>query len=239
MTSRRAFLSALAALSLSASGLPTLVTAAEVPLPQPRPKTPPNPKAVSPTSAATSGPVKVGTYTHGRVIVLRGLYNFFSRGMDQIAADLRHRGVTVTLENHSRWQVLSAKLIDEYKANPKDVVPIILIGHSLGGDASLVMANWLAHNGVPVRFVAVFDAVAETHPIIGSVQEVLNYYKGNGYGQKVEPGPNFKGAIDNVDLSDRKDIDHLNIDKDPVLQGEVIARVMAILDGKAKAPPSG
>ncbi|MGF2076044.1 hypothetical protein, partial [Enterococcus casseliflavus] len=75
-------------------------------------------------------------------------------------------GLPVSTYNHSRWQTISAKLIEEYRANPQQVVPIILIGHSLGGDASIVMSNWLALNGVPVRLVVIFDAVAQTHPIV-------------------------------------------------------------------------
>ena len=135
----------------------------------------------------------------------------------------------VLLSNHSRWQTISAKLIAEYKANPKEVLPVILIGHSLGGDASIVMSNWLAQNGIPVRFVVIFDAVAQTHPIIGGVQEVLNFYKPKGYGQEVKAAPSFTGVIRNVDLTERKDINHVNIDEDPVLQAEVTADVVKYL----------
>ena len=184
--------------------------------------------------AKSGAPVVAGEFTHGRVIVLRGLYNFFSRGMDQINKDLKALGVPVLISNHSKWQTISAKLIEEYKANPKEVLPIIFIGHSLGGDASIVMSNWLALNGVPVRLVVIFDAVAQTHPIIGGVQEVINFYKPKGYGQKVDAAASFNGVINNVDLTDRKDIDHLNIDKDPVLQAEVIARVIEILSENGK-----
>ena len=179
-----------------------------------------------------------GDFTHGRVIVLRGLANVFSRGMDKLAKDLKALGIPVTLSNHSRWQTISAKLIEEYRANPKEVAPIILIGHSLGGDASIVMSNWLAQNGVPVRFVVIFDAVAQTHPIIGGVQEVLNFYKPKGYGQEVKPAPSFRGEIRNVDLTDRKDINHVNIDEDPVLQAEVTADVVKYLTETGKPKKS-
>ena len=114
------------------------------------------------------------------------------------------------------------------------MLPVILIGHSLGGDASIVMSNWLAQNGVPVRFVVIFDAVAQTHPIIGGVQEVLNFYKPKGYGQEVKAAPSFNGVISNVDLTDRKDIDHLNIDEDPVLQAEVTAESSKYLTENGK-----
>jgi hypothetical protein len=236
MTSRRALFSALAAFLIGVVMLPEFAAAqVQVPNPVPRPKVVPNPKAALPVAPSaptkTAEPVVVvaGEFTHGRVIVLRGLANIFSRGMDKLAKDLKALGVPVTLSNHSRWQTISAQLIKEYKANPKEVAPIILIGHSLGGDASIVMSNWLAQNGVPVRFVVIFDAVAQTHPITGGVAEVLNFYKPKGYGQEVKAASSFRGEIRNVDLTERKDINHVNIDEDPVLQAEVTADVVKYL----------
>ncbi len=101
MTSGRALIAALAAFVIGVALLPGLAAAqtqpasAQVPTPTIRPQKAPNPNAALPvppaaTTAAKSGsgqPVAVaaGTYTHGRVIVLRGLYNIFSRGMDKIA----------------------------------------------------------------------------------------------------------------------------------------------------------
>lgn len=243
MTSRRVFISALAALLIGVVVLPEFAAAqVQVPNPVPRPKVVPNPKAVLPAPQASTtkaaAPLVAGDFTHGRVIVLRGLANVFSRGMDKLAKDLKELGVPVTLSNHSRWQTISAKLIADYRADPKEVLPVILIGHSLGGDASIVMSNWLAQNGVPVRFVVIFDAVAQTHPIIGGVQEVLNFYKPKGYGQEVKAAPSFRGEIRNVDLTDRKDINHVNIDEDPVLQAEVTADVMKYLSETGKPKKS-
>jgi hypothetical protein len=245
MTTRRAIFSALAAFLIGVVMLPAFAAAqVQVPNPVPRPKVAPNPKAALPVAPSatskSSEPVVVvaGDFTHGRVIVLRGLANVFSRGMDKLAKDLKALGVPVTLSNHSRWQTIAAKLIAEYKANPKEVAPVILIGHSLGGDASIVMSNWLAQNGVPVRFVVIFDAVAQTHPIIGGVQEVLNFYKPKGYGQEVKAAASFRGEIRNVDLTDRKDINHTNIDEDPILQAEVTADVVKYLTEAGKPKKS-
>jgi hypothetical protein len=237
MTSRRAFLSALAAFSCGVAVLPRSVLAETgVPLPVPRPDRPPNPAAAQPT-AAGAAPGPVTTYEHGRVIVFRGYLNVFSRGMDKIAADLQARGVPVTLKNHSNWELVAAQLIKDYKADPAKVLPVVVIGHSLGGDASVVFGNWLAHNRIPVRLIVVFDAVSQIdHFVDGGVEEVVNFYKPKGAGQEVKPGPGFAGVINNVDLTERKEIDHLNIDKNPILQAEIIDRIMGIFDGKAKPP---
>ena len=171
----------------------------------------------------------------GRVIILRGLYNVFSRGMDSMWRKFDNLGIDATLDNHASWKRIADKVIEQYKTE-KNVAPIILIGHSLGADACLVMANWLGLNRVPVRLVVTFDGVAVTHPLMANVQEIVNFYKPNGYGRKVDVVDKFPGTLNNVDLTKRTDIDHLNIDKDPVLQEEVIAKVLDILKVK---PPKG
>jgi pimeloyl-ACP methyl ester carboxylesterase len=182
------------------------------------------------------------TANGGRVIVLRGLANIWSRGMDRLAEQFEAAGVEVTLANHAKWNQIAADLIKQYKTE-KNVAPIILVGHSLGADASLVMSNFLGLNNVPVRLVIAFDGVAETHPVIGTIQEVINYYKPSGYGRKVSPAKSFKGNLVNVDLTTKADINHLTIDKNPELQQETFVKVLETLNVKVpagmKAPAGG
>ena len=206
----------------------TAVAVENVPLPKPRP-------AYTPTAAAATDAVSVelpspppGGYKGGTVIIMRGLHNIWSRGMDELAKKFEAQGVEVTLDNHSRWQKHADKIIADAKAG-KDVQPVILIGHSLGGDAALVMSNWLVHNGVPVEFVVVYDAVAQTHPVDYGVNEVLNFYKPKGYGQEVVGSKRFKGKITNIDLTEQRNIKHLNIDKNQDLQDQTLVRSLEIL----------
>ena len=236
----RAVLLALAALICGVALLGPAAAETAVPLPVPRPERTPSVSAALPTAkpapaseAAAAGPVVA--YDHGRVVIFRGYLNVFSRGMDKIANDLKAQGIPVVLDNHSHWQPVADEIIKEFRTNPDKVKPVIIIGHSLGGNASMVAANWLVHNGVPVRLVVVFDAVGQTHLAEKGVQEVINFYKPKGSaGQQMRPGPGFTGVIDNVDLTQRQEIDHLNIDKNPVLQAEVMEKILAIFKG---APP--
>jgi hypothetical protein len=99
-----------------------------------------DPKVVLPAPPANPKP-----YGYGRIIVLRGLGNIFSRGMDKMAGKMKTYGLPVELDNHSQWHTMADQIIADVRAK-KPVEPIILIGHSLGADASLVMANWLASN---------------------------------------------------------------------------------------------
>lgn len=216
MTSRRTLLLGIAGAALGSSGLPAFAQLLK--------KKNRNEINSTPVPATDKG---------GRVIILRGLYNVFSRGMDTLWKKFDDLGIETTLDNHASWKRIADKLIKQYKTE-KNVAPIILIGHSLGADAALVMANWLGLNRVPVRLIVTFDGVAVTHPVMGTVEEIINFYKPKGYGRKVETDKRFAGTLNNVDLTDRRDIDHLNIDKDAVLQQEVIAKVLAAL--KVKAP---
>jgi len=108
---------------------------------------------------------------------------------------------------------------------------MVIIGHSLGADSSIDMANYLGANGVPVRLVVTFDGVHDGHAVGGGIAEVINYYKSDGVGKTIAAGPGFTGQLTNVDVSDRKGIDHLNIEKSPALQAEVLAKVQAVFAG--------
>lgn len=186
-----------------------------------------DPKVVLPPPPASAKP-----YGYGRIIVLRGLGNVFSRGMDKMAKKMQAYGLPVELDNHSQWHRMADEIIADSRAK-KPVQPVILIGHSLGADASLVMANWLAHNGVTVRLVVSFDGVADILPITNPTVEVINYYKPiAGYGKKVVAAPNFKGTLVNINMTDRHDIDHLNIDKMEGVQDEIILKVLDIMKKK-------
>lgn len=240
---RRVVLAALATCSLCLVGAGVALAEDPIKLPKPRPAAAATAPAKADKTAATKPadtaktilpkpPAVPKDYGYGRVILLRGLANVFSRGMDKMAAELKLYGVPVTLENHSQWHRLADQIIADYKAK-KAVLPIILVGHSLGADASLVMANWLAYNHVPVRLVVAFDGVADINPITNPTVEVINYFKPTGgYGKKVTAAPNFAGSLTNIDLSDRKDIGHLNIDKIGALQDETILKILDIMKKK-------
>ena len=235
MTNRPAVL---VTVSLLIAGLVALAWPASaqdsVVLPKPRPAHAPTAtQAKAATKANAKSDIQIpdpppGGYKGGTVVIMRGLHNIWSRGMDELAKKFEAQGVEVILDNHARWQRIANQIIADAKAG-KDVHPIIIIGHSLGGDAALVMSNWLVHNGVSVDFVVVYDAVAQTHPVDYGVKEVINFYKPKGYGQEVTGSARFNGKITNIDMTERRDLQHLNIDKDQGLQDQTLVRSLEIL----------
>ena len=209
--------------------------ATEIPKPVPRPSheigATPTPTSLERPALLPppSGPVQA--YSYGRVILLRGLMNVFSRGLDALKIEMKQRGLPVELYNHTAWTEVADKLIAEHKTN-KNLEPIILIGHSLGADASVVMANWLAEHGVPVRLVITLDGVGDGLTAAAGSAEVINYYKPHQFGQEILASKAFRGTITNIDLSDHPDIGHLNIEKNPDLHNQIITKVLEIMKKK-------
>src|SRR5271156_5804780 len=72
------------------------------------------------------------------VYLLRGAFNIFSLGMDEIAEKLQQKGVPTTVANYLSWSSLADQAAAEYKSGRTRV--IILVGHSSGATAVTEMA---------------------------------------------------------------------------------------------------
>jgi hypothetical protein len=172
--------------------------------------------------------------SRAHVYLLRGLMNIFSLGMDTLATELNRRGVYTTVDNHADWQSLADGAAARYKAGSEG--PIILIGHSLGADAVMEMAEYLGRKGVPVALVVPFDGTQSFYAS-ANVARVLNITQ-RDYAY-MRRGAGFHGSLVNVDVSSDSSIDHLTIDKSPRLHARVIAEVLAIVGGAHRATPAG
>lgn len=160
------------------------------------------------------------------VYLFRGLGDVFSVGMDTLADELNKRGVYATSHSHTDWKPIADKAAADYKSGKEG--PIILVGHSLGADAVMEMADYLGDKGVPVALVVPFDGT-QSFPASGNVGRVINFTQ-RDYAY-MRPGPGFHGSLSNVDLSADHSIGHVTIDKSPQLHARVIAEVLAIVSG--------
>jgi hypothetical protein len=167
------------------------------------------------------------------VYLFRGLADVFSVGMDTLTDELNKRGVYATSHSHTDWKSIADKAAADYKSGKEG--PIILIGHSLGADAVMEMADYLGDKGVPVALVVPFDGT-QSFPAPGNVGRVLNFTQ-RDYAH-MRPGPGFRGSLSNVDLSADHSIDHVTIDESPQLHARVIAEVLAIVGGRPLAAPA-
>jgi pimeloyl-ACP methyl ester carboxylesterase len=167
----------------------------------------------------------------GHVYLLKGLANIFSAGLDNYAAELTARGIPVTVANHSDAAGLAVEAAQLYKAGRG---PIIIVGHSLGGEASTTMANIMAQRGARVALIVNYGPPG-MQVIPANVDRVVNYY--GSVGGLAVRGPGSKASIVNVDTSGNPEINHFNMDKLPSLQRRTIGQILAIVHGGRRHRP--
>ncbi len=187
--------------------------------------------------------VPPGTKLPGHVYLIRGLVgDIYSLGMDQLAGKVAHRGVTATVHGLSEYIGVSNDIIRRYKAG-EERGPIMLIGHSSGGDLIISMAQRLKEADVPVALAFGFDPTRLAGAVPANVALFINLYQrlnpiGGG---EVTAGPGFRGRLIDVDLREHSEIVHINLDKTPVIQDLVADKIVAVAVYAARAAktPSG
>ena len=158
----------------------------------------------------------------GHIYLLRGLAGIFSTGLDDLDGKLLRRGYTATIHSHDSYNSLAAEAARLQKSGKG---PIIIIGHSLGADAAIYMAESMKAAGAPVALVVTFGPTVNlTAP--SNVSRVVNYYTGNTV---VTKGPGFHGTISNINLNSASDINHLNIEKSSRLHADVMAKIQMLV----------
>ena len=186
--------------------------------------------SLSIASAQTPSPSQPGEH----VYLLRGAFNVFSLGMDEIAAKLQRRGIHTTVDNYLAWPTLAEQAAAEYKSGR--VRTIILVGHSSGAVAVTSMAARLSQAGVPVKLAIGLDPTSRM-TTTGHIDRYINHYIANGFGDPVDRGQDFSGVLQNVDLEHMADVGHFNIDKNNVLQGMVIRDILAAVSASPPRAP--
>jgi hypothetical protein len=166
-----------------------------------------------------------------QVYLLRGFLNVFSLGMDDLAAKLQDDGISATVMNHADADFVASRILTAYRAG--DHGPIVLIGHSLGADAIVDVADALARYNVPVALLVLYDGTA-AHQIPANVASAINYTKHF----MITPQFGSRGAISNVDLSGDAAIDHLSIDTAPALQTQTLNYVLQAASAVPREPVS-
>lgn len=89
----------------------------------------------------------------GHIYLLRGLAGIFSTGLDILDQKLIQRGFTATLHGHLDYEELASEAARLQKSGKG---PIIIMGHSLGADAAIFMADKMKSLGAPVALVVTF-----------------------------------------------------------------------------------
>jgi len=159
------------------------------------------------------------------VYLMRGLWDV-STGLDDLAAKLKRRGMTAVVKSYTDEAELTEAAIRGYKSGSG--CPIVIIGHSLGADAAVRMAESLEKATVPIALLVAFSpASARTVP--ANVARAVNYYQTDSIWNYIyAKAPGFKGTLRNVNLAKDTAIHHFNIEKNPKLHAETIRAIASL-----------
>ena len=172
------------------------------------------------TATASS---KDGAHRPDSVYLLRGIANMFSLGLDSMASTLVGRGIDAKVMNHSNWARIAQQIIADRKRYGGR--PVVLVGHSLGANAAIWIAERLQRANIPVAYIATL-AATDPDPVPANVRRVDNYYfKSSGCGVKIVGDDNFSGTLRNRDLSTAEDVGHFNLDDQPAIQRELLTNI--------------
>ena len=118
--------------------------------------------------------------------------------------------------------MVAHRIADNYSRGHKDI--IVIIGHSLGGNATFDIANQLDRQNIPIELVVTFDAT-RPQPVPKNVLHLVNFYQENGFGKPISAGPDFKGELTNIDLTTDTGLSHTTIEKSPRLHMMVMKKI--------------
>ncbi len=164
------------------------------------------------------------------IYMIRGAMNVFSAGMNQMTKKLQSRGLRARSMSNGEWSAVARDIISRSKRG-KVSYPIIIAGHSVGGQEAPRFADTLAKAGIPVKLVIGIDpGWAPPPPFTAGSPKVVNFWVGGSTrGNPYKARGTFKGSIRNVDIRSFSKADHVGIDKDPAVQKRIIGLILAAM----------
>jgi hypothetical protein len=163
-----------------------------------------------------------GAQAQTKVYQMRGLLNV-STGLDQLAAKLARKRIESEVANHAAWRGFAADAISRYRRGK--LCRIVIVGHSLGADSAISMADALNAAKVPVSLIITYGPF-QSRVVPPNVRRMVNYYRSNSLWNNVFV--RTKGSrtrIKNVDLGADAKIDHFNIERIPRLQASAVRMI--------------
>jgi hypothetical protein len=174
-----------------------------------------------------------------RVLLLRGWFGVFSTGMDSLADELRANGIDAQVAGHLHWAKAVEDILRERSAGR--AAPLILVGHSQGGNNVIDIARALEPHHVTVDLIVTLAPFMQD-PVPGNVLRAVNYYQSPGWGAPLAPGRGFRGSLSNIDVANDLTITHITIDKSAKVRADVVREIVSlsgreIVSGRQPATP--
>jgi fermentation-respiration switch protein FrsA (DUF1100 family) len=185
----------------------------------------------SPPSAAE----KVNVTPRGRAYLFRGIAGLiYSRGVDKLAERIQRIGIPASVDTYLMWRPVVDQAIRDYRRDPQ---PIILIGHSMGGDSALAFAETLNAADIPVNLLVTYDPSRIADDVPPNVERYINIFQSSNMlgGGNVVQGSRFHGHYASYNLKDHSEIIHINIEKADRIQEQLVAKVAELAATPATA----
>jgi hypothetical protein len=206
---------------------------------------------ISGRSAAQLAPIQSAQESRfvreGHVYCILGWLGIWSRGMDVIAERVDvELGVEATSLANQEWTKLASFVRTEHEAG-RWSGPLILVGHSIGADDQVRVAQRLSAANVPVDLVILIDPTVP--PVIPpNVKHCVNIFKSH---PGIDTVPAFRGIkvratdpaqtlVENINLRitkvgfDTRVINHFNIAKIKGVQDMVLAEIAKVCPSKRR-----
>ena len=121
------------------------------------------------------------------------------------------------------WRPVADQAIRDYRRDPQ---PIILIGHSMGGDAALAFAEMLNATDIPVNLLVTYDPSRVADDVPPNVERYINIFQSTNVigGGNVVQGSRFHGHYASFNLKDHNELIHINIEKADRIQEQLVRK---------------
>jgi pimeloyl-ACP methyl ester carboxylesterase len=132
------------------------------------------------------------------------------------------------------WRGVAAQALADYRRDPE---PVILIGHSMGGDSALAFAEMLNAENIPVSLLVTYDPSRIADDVPPNVERYINVYQSSNFmgGGNVVQGSRFHGHYASYNLKDHSEIIHINIEKTDRIQEQLVSKVVQLAQTPASA----
>ena len=188
---------------------------------------------------ATAEPVQVAP-PPAKVYVFRPMGGrLATREMDKIAKKIGQYGLETNVLNYTNFIGPARRAASQYKKEQRKS-PIIVIGHSAGGDSAIRFATLLNRSRVPVDLIITIDPTRLPRKVPRNVERFINIYAADQMlgGGTPEPARDFKGHFTSVDLKDYVVL-HRYLPEIPSLQNAVIEKIVSVARAPETPPGTG
>lgn len=178
---------------------------------------------------------KINVAPRGRAYLFRGIAGLiYSRGMDKLTDRIKRIGLPADVETYLVWRPICEQAIRDYRRDPQ---PIILIGHSMGGDSALAFAEALNAENIPVSLLVTYDPSRIADDVPPNVERYINIFQSSNFmgGGNVVQGSRFHGHYASYNLKDHSEIIHINIEKTDRIQEQLVGKIKELAATPANA----